>query len=344
MAFADFPELASSIRLLQRSLQQDRLGHAYLFTGHDPAPLEAMARTLAKTINCMGASAPGGGPISSDSCDHCSSCRRIDAFQHPDVLWVRPESKLRAITISQIRDVMHAVNLKPAEARWKVTVIVGADRLNVQAANAFLKTLEEPPPRSILLLLSTEPQRLLDTILSRCLRLNFSSALFQPISHEQQIWLEEFAATAAKPQTSLVGRYQLLGHVLGRLAKTRESVEAMVSGLSPLHSRGDMDSDLKEKWEYELNAAIEAEYRRQRADLLNALHWWLRDVWICAHTSKSEFLRLPSLQAHALTMARRLSTTTALSNLQIWERTRRSLDTNVQEALALEVGLLQLSF
>jgi DNA polymerase III subunit delta' len=344
MAFADFPELASSIQLLQRSLQQERLGHAYLLTGDDPAPLESVARTLAKTINCLGASTPEGGLIPSDSCDHCPSCRRIDTFQHPDVLWVRPESKLRAITISQIRDVMHTVNLKPAEARWKATVIVGADRLNVQAANAFLKTLEEPPPRSILLLLSTEPQRLLDTILSRCLRLNFSSATYQPISHEQQTWLEEFAATAAKPQASLIARYQLLGQILGRLAQTRESVDFTVSGTSPLHSRGDVDADLKEKWEYELNAAIEAEYRRQRADLLNALHWWLRDVWICVHTSKLEFLRLPNLHAHALTIARRLSATTALANLQIWERTRRSLDTNVQEALALEVGLLQLNF
>jgi DNA polymerase III subunit delta' len=344
MAFADFPELASSFQLLQRSLQQERLGHAYLLTGDDSSSLESVARTLAKTINCVGASAPEGVPIRTDSCDYCTSCRRIDSFQHPDVVWVRPESKLRAITISQIREVMHTVNLKPAEARWKATVIVGADRLNVQAANAFLKTLEEPPPRSILLLLSTEPQRLPDTILSRCLRLNLSNVPSPTINQEQLSWLEEFAATAAKPQASLIARYQLLGQILGRLARTRESVESAVSGTSPLHSRGDIDADLKEKWEYELNAAIEAEYRRQRADLLNVLHWWLRDVWICVHTSKLEFLRLPNLQAHALTIARRLSTTTALANLQTWERTRRSLDTNVQEALALEVGLLQLNF
>lgn len=80
-----------------------------------------------------------------------------------------------------------------------------------------------------------------------------------------------------------------------------------------------------------------------RGDLLDTLHWWLRDVWISAHTGQPDFLRLPNLQTHALTVARRLSTKTALDNLQTWERTRRSLDTNVQEALALEVGLLQLN-
>jgi DNA polymerase III subunit delta' len=342
MAFADLPEPSPSVRLLQRSLEQARLGHAYLLTGDDPDPLETVARTLTKTLNCD-TPPPEGNRIRVDSCDRCSSCRRIDAFQHPDVLWVRPESKLRAITISQIRDVLHVVNLKPTEAPWKVSVIVGADRLNVQAANAFLKTLEEPPSRSILLLLSTEPQRLLETIRSRCLRLHFPIAGPHPVHHERHAWLADFAATAAKPQTSLIGRYQLLGQILGRLAHTRESVEKVIGDQSPLRSGGDIETDLKEKWEDELNAAIEAEYRRQRADLLEGLHWWLRDIWISAQTPNPEFLRLPSLQPHSVTVACRLSTTTALANLQSWEQTRRSLDTNVQEALALEVGLLQLN-
>jgi DNA polymerase III subunit delta' len=343
MAFADVPGSDPSVQLLQRSLQQARLGHAYLFTAHTPAPLESVARTLAKTLNCEGPPHPDPNQPRADSCDHCSSCRRIDADQHPDVLWVRPESKLRVITISQIRDILHAVNLKPAEARWKVTVIVGADRLNVQAANALLKTLEEPPPRSILLLLSTEPQRLLETILSRCLRLNFTSTASQSLSPELQAWITHFAATAAEPQTSLIGRYQLLGQLLQRLAETRESVQQSLTDRSPFTTRGDVDPALKDKWEDELNAVIEAEYRRQRGDVLDTLHWWLRDVWISAHTGQPDFLRLPTLQTHAMTVARRLSTKTALDNLQTWERTRRSLDTTVQEALALEVGLLQLN-
>lgn len=342
MAFADLPALSPSIHRLQQSLQQARLGHAYLFTGDDSASLEGVARTLAKTLNCDDSASEKRG-VRIDSCDRCSSCRRIDASQHPDVLWVRPESKLRVITISQVRDILHAVNLKPTEARWKVTVIVGADRLNIQAANAFLKTLEEPPPRSILLLLSTEPQKLLETILSRCLRLDFSSGTSPSFHAEELAWLADFAAAAANPQTSLIGRYQLLGHILARLAETRETVESVVSDRSPLHSRGEIDGDLKDKWEHELNAAIEAEYRRQRSDLLNALHWWLRDIWISAQVTTPDLLRLPNLKAHTTAIAQRLSTRSALINMETWERTRRFLDTNVQEALALEVGLLQLN-
>ena len=93
---------------------------------------------------------------------------------HPDILSIRPEAKSRIITIEQIRDLMQTVHLKPTCAPWKVAIIEAADRLNVQAANAFLKTLEEPPADSILILLSSDPARLLETILSRCLRLNFA--------------------------------------------------------------------------------------------------------------------------------------------------------------------------
>jgi DNA polymerase III subunit delta' len=342
MAFADLPGSSPSIDLLQRSLQQARLGHAYLFTGHAPAELEGLARTLAKTINCTATPPSNSGPRT-DCCDRCSSCRRIDALQHPDVLWVRPESKSRAITIGQVRDIMHAVNLKPNEAAWKVTVIVDADRMNVQAANAFLKTLEEPPARSILLLLSTEPQRLLDTILSRCLRLHFAGTTPQLVNSEHQDWLSQFAANAAKPQTSLLGRYRLLGQLVDRLAKLRESVETLVTEQSPLHTHADVDADLRSKWEDELKAAMEAEYRRQRTDLLNAVHWWWRDVWISTHGAPPALLSLPSLQSDAAMVAKRISPGQALHNLNTWERTRRTLETNVQEALALEVGLLQLN-
>src|SRR2546422_372702 len=174
MAFTDFPAQQDVVQLLQRSLERGRLGHAYLFCGADLAELEGVARTLSKTLNCEKPPRRGASGLALESCDECLSCRKIDSHNYPDVLWVRPESKLRVITIDQMRELMQTIQLKPAQAALKVAVIVAADRLNVQAANAFLKTLEEPPADSILILLSTEPQRLLETILSRCLRLNFA--------------------------------------------------------------------------------------------------------------------------------------------------------------------------
>src|ERR1051326_4479019 len=169
MSFADFKDQQQVVQLLQRSLDRGRLGHAYLFCGGAMEPLEALARALAKTLNCLNPRR-GGARAAPGSCDRCPASRRVDDGQHPDVHWVRPESKTRVVTIEQMRDLMHEVHLKPTESRFKVAAIVGADRMNAQAANAFLKTLEEPPPGSILDRKSTEPQRILETILSRCLR------------------------------------------------------------------------------------------------------------------------------------------------------------------------------
>src|SRR5271170_5620516 len=192
MALADFREPKAAVELLQRSLERGRLGHAYLFAGHQQALLESLALALAKTLNCLQPvrRTPGGPAI--DCCDRCEVCRRIDQLQHPDIHWARPESKLRVITVDQMRELMREVQLKPFEAEYKVAIIAGADRLNTQAANAFLKTLEEPPPKSVLLLLATEPQRLLETIVSRCLRLNFSGDGAPAPAPAQMEWLSKF--------------------------------------------------------------------------------------------------------------------------------------------------------
>ncbi len=341
MAFANFPEQKQVVELLQRSLERGRLAHAYLFTGHQIGDLTALARTLAKTLNCMKPVRRAAGGPAVDCCDECASCRKIDADNHADVHWVRPESKSRVITISQMRGLMHEIHLKPNEAEYKVAVIEAADRLNAQAANAFLKTLEEPPPKSILILLTTEPQRMLETILSRCLRLNFAGDGVRRLAPAQMEWLRGFGELAAAEQKSLMGRYRLLGALLKKLGEVKEEIEKALAARSPLERYDDVDPKLREKWEDELTAAIEAEYRLQRADLLGTLQWWLRDVWLGTLSLDGGLLNFPELTS-AGQVAKRLSAKQAMENLRVLERTQRLLHSNVQEALALEVGLLKL--
>src|SRR5207248_11141409 len=108
-----------------------------------------------------------------------------------------------------MRDLMRQIQLKPNEAEFKVAVIVAADRLKTQAANAFLKTLEEPPAKSILILLTAEPQRILETILSRCLRLSFGGEGARRVAPGDREWLAQFGEMAAAEQKSLLGRYRL---------------------------------------------------------------------------------------------------------------------------------------
>jgi DNA polymerase-3 subunit delta' len=351
MAFKDFPDQAKGVSLLQRSLERGRLGHAYLFTGHELSELEAIAQTLAKTLNCQ-EPVRGKSGIAIDCCDHCANCRKIANGNHADVHWVRPESKSRTVSIGQMRDLMHDIHLKPTEAEYKVATIVAADRLNVQGANAFLKTLEEPPPKSVLILLTTEQQRLLETIISRCLRLNFAGDGPRPLAPAEMEWLVAFSEMAAAEQKSLLGRYRLMDVLLQKLNAMKTAIDESLTARSPLQKYDDVEKDLRDRWEDELTASIEAEYRRQRTDLLAIVQRWLRDIWLMANaergtrnaerkTDTTDLLNFPEL-AGTKKVAARISAKDAVENLQIIEGTQRLLHTNVQEALALEVGLLKL--
>jgi DNA polymerase III subunit delta' len=341
MAFTFFDRHAQGVQLLQRSLARGRLGHAYLFAGDKLEELESLARTLAKTLNCQRPVKIGGA--ATDCCDACPSCRKIDGDTHADIHWARPESKSRIVTIDQMREMMREIQLKPTEAEHKVAIIASADRLNAQAANAFLKTLEEPPAKSVLILLSTEPQRILETILSRCLRLNFCGDGKRELNSAETGWLEQFGSLAASEQKTLLGRYRLLDALLQKLGEIRARTEESLATRSPLQKYDNVEKDLREKWEDELAAAVEAEYRRQRADLLLLVQWWLRDVWLHTLAAGKELLNFPKI-AGAENVAKKISPRQALENLQTLEQTQRLLHTNVQEALALEVGLLKLHF
>jgi len=341
MSFARFPEQQQSVQLLQRSLDRGRVAHAYLFSGTSMGELEAIACTLAETLNCQQPPARGSAGIPLDCCDQCLSCRKITNENHPDVQWIRPESKMRIITIDQMRALMKIINLKPTEALYKVAVIVGADRLNVQAANAFLKTLEEPPARSLLILLTTELQRILETILSRCLRLNFAGEPDFSKSHYAS-WIAAFSQMASAEQTGLLSRYRLLGTLLNKLGEVKTQTETALTAHSPLSRYDDIDPKLREKWEDELVAAIEAEYRRQRAEVLLAFQWWLRDVWLQTLSAGRALLAFPHFAESSRAVANRLSSEDASANLNVVEQLQKLLATNIQEALALEVALLKL--
>jgi hypothetical protein len=168
--------------------------------------------------------------------------------------------------------------------------------------------------------------------------------------------LGTFGELAGVEQKSLISRYRLLDVLLKKLQGIRTSLEEGLGERSPIQQYPDAEKNLVERWEDELSAAIEAEYRRHRSDLLGVLQWWLRDVWLrtlskspAANPAGSSpvssalgsLLRFPELDATGR-VASRLSPAQALNNLQTLEQLQRWLGSNVQEALALEVGLLKL--
>ncbi len=345
MAWTDFQAMADATDILRRSMERERLGHAYILNGVDLGVLEAFGLNLAKVLNCV--EPPLGGH---DCCDACVSCRKIDSGTHPDVMVVRPESKLRIIKISQItrrdksppRVLQDLVYTTPTESAWKVSLIVAVDRMTPEAANAFLKSLEEPPDRTLFILLTTEPERLLDTIRSRCLRLNCAGDGIVPVGDGEAAWLREFAELAGRGQAGLPGRYRLLGTLLERLAEVKKSIEKELGEASPLEQHEEIPPELRDQWELELNAAVVAEYRHRRAGYLDALQGWLRDVWLLNSGVSVDLAVFPSLVKAAESVAGRLSPAEAADNLAIIEQIQRILHTTVQELLVLEVGMLKL--
>ncbi len=146
----------------RRVVSRGRLAHAYLFTGPAGVGKRLFATELARALLCERPT----GPLA--ACDHCPACLQIDAGTHPDYHFAARPPESLDFPVDLMRDVCAAFTLKSARGRGKVVVIDDADDLNDQAANCFLKTLEEPPPRSLLILVGSGPERQLPTIVSRC--------------------------------------------------------------------------------------------------------------------------------------------------------------------------------
>jgi DNA polymerase III subunit delta' len=334
MSFADLKEQATIAGQLQRSLKRGRVAHAYLFAGPAGSGKELVARTLAKALNCSEAN--------HDSCDACVSCRQVDKQEHPDVYWVRPESKSRRITVGQIREFERAVNLKSSGARVKVGIIVDADCMGEEASNAFLKTLEEPPAQTIILLLTAHPQRLLATIISRCLKISFGPVATREESehrtHLQSLLADFVAGTGGQ----VVNAYRLLAGLTGLLKEIREKIRQHNEEAEKSDRYAELEAKAQERLEEQAEARIEGEYRAAREQALEELYLWFADVLLCVENASTELWGQPEAADVIRRAAAGLTSGQALRNLEMVEEMRESLTRNITETLALEVGLLKL--
>jgi DNA polymerase-3 subunit delta' len=255
-----------------------------------------------------------------------------DPDAHPDLYVIEPESKSRRIIIEQVRELEHGLRLRASLAGGrKVGIIREADRLQPQAANAFLKTLEEPPAESLLLLVTAHPESLLDTIRSRCIRVTLlpgagqEAALRTP---EETALLALLDRTAASNSKSGVGvAYGLLREVNQLLASIRARVqseqEAALDREEAHYAQTTDGSWLSEREAY-YKGLTEARYVAERARLIQTLARWWGDV-----------LRQQSGAAPEV-VAAILSKLAAIADLA------ENLDRNVQEALALEAAMLRI--
>ncbi len=292
MAFSS----TSALGYLRRAHKQNRLAHAYLISGPPGSGKQLLAAELASLVN---------GTAAND----------VFSAKARDIFVAQPESRSRRIVIEQIRDLEHRLQMRATDGRRKVAIISEADRLQPQAANAFLKTLEEPPKDSLLLLLSALPEALPDTI------------LLQEAAHEQS-WSIQYAYRLAQ------GFQRLLR---GIREEIKDEIDQALKKEETRYKNATDGVWLEEREEY-YKALTESLYLQRRAGLIETLFAWWSDV--LRSSSGVDRRDLPDARKETGALAKRFTIAEILRRVRCLEELRDHLNRNIQEALAVEVAFL----
>jgi len=327
-----------AFELIEAAAKRGRLAHAFLISGAAGCGKEHLAARLIQLVN--GAASAGGG-LDLFGERMAVPVPPLDDLESGWVRVLRPRMKSRRIGVDEIRDLEHTLYLAAPGGACKVGVIVEADRMNDQAANAFLKTLEEPPQRTLLLLLSANPQRLLPTILSRCVRIQLLGGL--PLLADGGAELVAALNLAATHGFGTpVAALHLKSAFVSYLAQHREAAEAAAAAAEKEEIAAYRDATdgtwLKERKLFH-EAAAQAEYLDARGRLFDVLMAWMADL--LRLKTRAAGLDFPESAQKLRAITEAESETRLLQRMEALDALRRTLETNAFEPLAIEVGFLK---
>ena len=306
--------------LLRRALKNQRVAHAYLFEGPEGIGKRLVALALARALLCQ----------TGEGCGDCAPCRKVDHNNHPDIHFLDADGA--AIKIDQVRALQQQLSLRPLEGRYKICLIDGGDQFNPAAGNALLKTLEEPQPNTVIILLSSHPEKLLTTIKSRCQRLPFQrlpkQRMTDILANRLNLPETEAAVLAALSEGSFkkaLGQNKDL-----YLEKRRDLLRALLALSSgstiPLFKLAD-----------ELAADKE-----QLVEILEIFQAFFRDLLLLKHgRPETELVNLDMKETLYRQLAKE-TTPTLLQKLKALEAGRYYLQRNVNRQLAMEIMLMRM--
>ena len=251
-------------KILKNALQSSNVAHAYLFHGQESIGKKQIAIELAKSLNCA-------SPIKGDACDECTSCRKIENRTHPDFFFVEPikntpTAREAVIKIEAIRELQRKLAFHPYEGKVKAAIIDNADLMNLQAANSFLKTLEEPPSATILILISSNPFKLLPTLISRCQTIQFQSLthenikkILKEIMTDQMIGNDTLAFRTLRSRGSVK---KALAEDIENIVNIRKEIVSLLETISfdrmdVVFSQAKSWASKSDQWEIILNELME---------------------------------------------------------------------------------------
>ncbi|PKB80253.1 MAG: hypothetical protein BZY88_09185 [SAR202 cluster bacterium Io17-Chloro-G9] len=322
------------LRQIEPSLKLGQPAHAYLLVGPPHVGKMTLALDLAQALNC---SDPSPAP-----CGDCTQCTRIAQGQHADVRVVEigqgaEDGPTRTVIgINDIKDVLHQVNLKPYEGKFTVIIFNGAEAMSDEAANALLKTLEEPPGRVLFLLLTADEEALLTTIRSRCRPFRLLPVPKTDI--ERQLESEHSSSSEESERLARLSR-GCLGWAItaGESPQVLEEHEARLDRFREVYQAG---LDQRFAHASEIANIFSRDREAARQVLYSWLRWW-RDLLLIKEGSEDYLQNSHRLDDLRLT-ASGLNTVETVDFIKLLLETLEALDSNASPRLALEVLMLKL--
>jgi DNA polymerase-3 subunit delta' len=321
MSFASIYGQEGPITVLKGALEKKRVPHAFLFYGAEGIGKRTTALVFAKALNCE-----AGG---ADACDACASCRKIDSGNHPDILIIKPEGQF--IKVADIKELQERMRFRPLEGARRVVILDDAERMNITSANSLLKTLEEPSPTNVFILVSSRPHLLPLTILSRCHRLRFNPvqrdviAAFLEREHaltpgQALILASSSGGSIGRALTLHKGDYiALRDSILGRISK------GTLDPLGCLALAGQLAGD-----------------REDIRDALDILKTWYRDLLVFRETGRAEALINRDHAGDIGRLAGFTDTEAILQGIRTIQGAAAAIERNVNKPLTLETMVFTL--
>jgi DNA polymerase-3 subunit delta' len=319
---------AWAVDLLAEHIARQQERHAYLITGPQGVGRRTLALHFAQGLNCQ------NPPAAGQPCLRCSTCRRIEAMQHPDLTIVQAEHEGEVLRIDQVRELQHSLALAPYEARYRVALLLRFEEAHSSAANAMLKTLEEPPAQVVVMITATSAEDLLPTIVSRCEVIRLRPLSLEDTSQGLQNRKGMPAKTADKLAHISGGRpgYALRLYSQPQLLEQRQAfIEEQFQLLS---------SSRRERFAFAAERVINTSKEELRSELLVWLTLW-RDVLIYTAGISGSITNLDYAD-QLERLADSIDLRAAQAYVNSVEKTIDRIDHNVNARLALEVLVLDL--
>ena len=326
-------KVETAFEFLKRGHESGRLAHGYILEGSLRGVAGELANRCLELLYCGAENKP---------CGACNGCRQARAHTHPDVLWIEPRMKSRVISIEQIRELQHRISQTSYAGGWKSCVLAGGDRMGLEAANAFLKTLEEPPGQSVFFLLTDAPQRMIPTIISRCQRISLEGdgALLPEDVREVLGTLlssgaESMSKGARKGSASSIVAFGRAFEIVQFLKAKKTQLEEEETELAEQEA---LDEDSKT-----IEARASTRYREFRTNVMRFILSWYRDLLVLASgCDVSRILNDKWLDALSLS-AQGLSGRHAVECVQVVEEMNRRLERNLPEGAVFDLGFRTLA-